>query len=168
MPKYMARAGSPFSDSDAAEIGPELERLAHEGASSVEDIVAYARSTDTPLRRHLGMERPLEELAEAYYRQRARLMAGSIVIRVRTESGYRDVRAFHSVTVSVADTEPPVRSRYVTVAQVRGNAAMAEQVVERARRELEAWRQRYGDYVEVFGGVFDAIEHMATQRSDAA
>lgn len=161
MPKYFAAPGSPFSDEDAEEIGPELERLALAGASSPKDIVAYASANETPLRRHLHMDRPLEQVAEAWYRFRARRVAGSIMVRVRTGDGYRTVRAFHSVTVSVAPKESggePVRSRYVTVSQVRDSAAMSEQVVERARRELEAWGERYADYRDVFGPVYSAIE----------
>lgn len=161
MPKYFAAPGSPFNDDDAAEIGPELARLAESGASSPEEIVAYAKTNDTPLRKHLHLDRPLEEVADAWFRRRARKVAGSIMVRVRVGDGYRDVRAFHSVTVAVAprsEDDAPVRPRYVTVAQVKGDQAMTEQVVERARRELEAWRDRYETYGEYFGSIFDAIE----------
>lgn len=161
MPKYFAAPGTPFSDKDAQEIGPELQRLAEEGASSVEEIVEYARTAETPLRRHLHMDRPLEEVADAWYRFRARKVAGSIMVRVKTASGgFRDVRAFHSVTVTVAEPEgdrTPVKQRYMTLNQVRDNKILSEQVVAEALERLEAFRERYEGYRDVLSAAHPVL-----------
>ena len=162
MPRYYAAPGSPFTDDDAAEIGPELERLAQRGASSPDEIVAYAKATETPLRKHLHLDRPMEDVADAWYRNRARKVAGSIMVRVKVGDGYREMRAFHSVAVQVAEGGRETRGvRYVTVAQVRNDDDLSAQVIERAQRELIAWRERYEMYSDYFGPVFAAIDQQA-------
>lgn len=169
MPRYFAAPGSPFTDDDAQEIGPELAALAESGASSPRDIVEYARKNDTPLRRHLHMDRPVDEVAEAWYRRRARKVASSILVTVRTGSGYANVRAFHSVRVSMTEDEEQERPRferkYVTIRQARASEELAEQVLADALSRLVDWRDRYATYREVFThavpgleDVFEAVE----------
>lgn len=167
MPKYFAAAGSPFTDIDAEEIGPELEALAQSGASAPAEIVEYAKVNDTPLRRHLHMDRPVEDVADAWYRRRARLAASSIMVRVRTDDGYRSVRAFHSVTVAVTDKDGggDVKRRYVTIQQVRECEPMSEQVLSDALDRLSRFHSRYETYRDVLvrahpplADVFHSIE----------
>jgi hypothetical protein len=167
MPRYLALPGSPFSDADAAIIGPELERLALSGASSPDEIVAYAEGCDTPLRTYLHMDKPLEEVAASWYRQRARAMAGAILVKIKTKKGYRTVRAFHSIVVTVEVPEVSTKRRYVTIQQVRSSEAMASQVLADALEALERWRSRYEVYREVFteshpplGEIFRALEEL--------
>lgn len=171
MPRYFPAPGTPFSQGDAEEIGPELARLAQSGASTPADIVAYAERADTPLRKHLHMDRPLAEVAHNWYRRRARKLASSIMVTIKVGDRLRDVRAFHSVTVATVghdedDPEPPKR-RYVTVQQVRDTPAMAGQVLDDALSKLQAWEARYELYREAFtearpemADVFDAIDHV--------
>lgn len=167
MPSYFAAPSSPFSDDDAKVIGPELANLAEIGASSPDEIVRYAEGGDSALRTYLHMDRPLEEVARSHYRYRARQMANSIMCRVRVADGYREVRAFHSIHVSVEsdDKDAPVKRRYVTIQQVRESPAMAGQVVEQAKRELLAWERRYATYSDVFGPVLDAIASVTEKKA---
>lgn len=155
MSEFFADPGSPFSDEDARELGPELVKLAERGASAPDEIVAYAKANDTPLETALHLDKPLEEVAEKWYRQRARQVASSIMVRVQTQDGgYRKVRAFHSVEVTTGRTEngdqPPERKRqYVTIDQVRDSEALSGQVLKDALNRLNAWRKRFEDYRDV-------------------
>jgi hypothetical protein len=157
VPSYFAVPGSPFKDDDAAALGPELQHLAESGAGSVEEIVEFARSNPaSALHAHLELDRPIDEVAEKWYKHRARVCACSIMVNVYANGQRHAVRAFHNVTILQADTDRPAR-QYVTVDMVRGNDYLSAQVIERARRELEAWTERYAEYEEVFGPVFAAI-----------
>lgn len=175
MREFFARPGSPFSDDDARELGPELVRLAEKGASSPEEIVAYARAEDTPLYGALEMDRPVEEVAEKWYRQRARQVASSIMVKVQTRTGeYRRVRAFHSVTVtrsSPDEESEAVKRQYVTIDQVRDSEALSSQVLNDALRRLAAWRERYEDYRDVLirsHPELEAVFEAAREVEDAA
>lgn len=170
MPRYFALEGSPFSDRDAEVIGPELEELALSGASSPAEIVAYAEQHDTPLREYLDMNRPVHEVAAAWYRRMARKMAAAIYVKVKTADGYRSVRAFHSVVVTVEGAPQPTKRRYVTITQVRRSEAMASQVLEDSLEALERWRTRYEVYREVLtashpalAGVFGALDSLSAE-----
>lgn len=171
MREFFAAEGSPFTDDDAATLGPELVGLAEKGASSPAEIVEYARVHETPLYEALEMDRPLEDVAEKWYRQRARQVASSIMVRVQTTDGsYRRVRAFHSVVVTSSTEESPEATKrvYATIDQVRDSGAMSEQVLDDALRRLEAWRDRYEDYRDVLirnrpelEDVFRAVDRVA-------
>lgn len=166
--QFFAREGAPFSDEDARELGPELASLAERGASSPADIVEYARGGGTPLYEALEMDKPLAEIAEKHYRQQARKVASAIMVRVQTTEGdYREVRAFHSVTVTAEEAEEssPTKQVYASIDQIQRSEAMASQVLDDALKRLVAWKERYGDYRNVLmrhhpelEGVFEAID----------
>jgi len=172
MRKFFAAPGSPFTDEDAERLGPELVALAEAGVSSSEEIVAYAKGTDTPLREALHLDRPMEEAADAWYRFRARKVAGAIMVKVQAVDGsYRKVRAFHSVTVTRAPSgnsgEAETTRRYVTIDQVQASRAMSDQVVADALERLGRWRDRYEAYRDVLlkehpelEDVFEAAEQV--------
>lgn len=169
MAKYFAAPGTPFSDEDAEEIGPELAALAESGASSPVEIVEYARANETPLRRHLQMDRPLDEVAESWYRNRARQMAGAILVNVQTASGRRAVRAFHSVTVAtVTPAGGAIRRQYVTIQQVRDSEPLAEQVLSEALARLREFQVRYEVYREVLVKAVPALAAVFTAIDEAA
>lgn len=160
MPKYFAAPGSPFNEEQAEAIGPELEQLAESGAGSVVEIIEYARrNPGSALYGQLQMDRPVEESAEKWYAERARLCARSIMVNVVDNGQRHAVRAFYSVTVETDEPDSIGRStsRYVTVSMVRNDADLSAQVIERARRELDSWTERYTEYRNVFGPVFKAI-----------
>lgn len=160
MPSYFATPGSPFNDEDARALGPELQRLAESGVASVKGIVEYARSDpSSSLYEHLELHRPVEVVAEKWYRRRARLCAASIMVNVYADGERRAIRAFHHVSIVQHGSPGPARGRrYVTVQMVRDDADLSEQVVERARRELDSWTRRYAEYRHIFGPVFEAVE----------
>lgn len=165
--KFFAAKGAPFSDDEAEKLGPELVSLAKRGASSPEDIVEYARGGGTPLYEALQMDKPVREVAEKFYKQQARKVANSILCRVQTkDGGYRQVRAFHSVTVTTSEGDPaPAKQIYASIDQVQESEAMAGQVLEDALERLRSWEERYSDYRDVLTrhhpeleGVFETLE----------
>ncbi len=152
MPRYFAAPGSPFSDEDAAEIGPELQMLAESGCGSPSDIVEYAKRSETPLRRHLHLDRPLEDIAESWYKHRAGVCARSILLEVVVDGHRQAVRAFHSVTVVTFDPiedREPIKRTYVTLEMARQSEAIASQIVDDACRRLRTWARLHGVYRDV-------------------
>lgn len=163
MRSYLAAPGSPFSDADAAVIGPELERVARERGVSVEEVVAEASDPASPLHDYFEWD---DEVAAVQYRKRqAARMAAAIMVKVQDRSGgYRTVRAFYSVQIEERTGERKRDRVYVTVGRVKESPALGEQVIEQALEALLSWRDRYEDYREVFpafedrfGPVFEII-----------
>lgn len=167
MMRYFADPGSPFNDKDAEQLGPWLTDLAESGHGTPEAIVLAARQPDSPAHDYFQWNDPTA--ADLYRRTQARRMARSILCRVRVADGtYRDVRAFYSVKVEVADRDhgqPKMTRVYVTKNQARDSEEFGRQIIEDARQRLVAWRDRYEKYREVFpsfdeefGPVMDVIE----------
>lgn len=161
--KYFALVGGPGSikDSDAAIIGPELERIFEKGVRSSAAIVNEARKPTSPLHRYFEWNDSVA--AEAWRRAQAALIVRSIVIRVPTATTDETVRAFHLVR---RNPEVSTHKEYVAIAEALASEEMRSQIVERAFRELASWRRTYSSYQSVFGGVFAAIDDLALAEAD--
>lgn len=136
---------------DAQVAGEELERIRvrHNGRLEAEMVVDASRSKDAPL--HSAFEWNDEIAAEAWREDQARTMIRHIAIVM--EKPDRDpglIRAF----VSVKRDED--RS-YTSVQHALSDADLRAQVLRQAWAELEAWRNRYAELVEL-GNVFSVIE----------
>lgn len=158
-PEWRAAHGSPFSAADMRVIGPVLQQMSEQpDGLTPERLLNAARATTHPL--HRFFEWNDREAAESWRLEQARKIIRSVVIEFRRpddESGaVREVRAFHVVTRQPAparetDPEPEPQRVYVDVARVANDADMANQVIERARRELLAVRDKYNFYRELPG-----------------
>ena len=110
-------------------------------------VVADAESVSSPLHRVFEWS---DRKAGAMYRlDQARYLIRSIVVEYE---GRPAVRAFVSIVV---DHEPS----YTTIELAINEPVLREQIIERAKRELESWRQRYSDLVE-FAGIYDAMDKL--------
>jgi hypothetical protein len=126
------------------------------GLLTAEMVVDDARSKRSPL--HDEFEWRNTHAAEEYRKWQARSLMNSIVV-VKLgpeEQPSRNVRAF---VVIQEDIDRGYKSTYVAF----NNPEWREQVVARAWRELQTWRQRYEDLNEL-ADVFAALDGF-TDRS---
>ena len=135
---------------DPQVAGAEMERVRtmQNGRLEARDLVEQSREPTAPL--HPAFEWNNEVAAEAYRVEQAKYMIRSIEVVVRDEPEAKPVRAF----VSVKRDED--RS-YTSVSHAMSDADLRKQVLQNALRELEAWRNRYAELVEL-ANVFAAIE----------
>jgi hypothetical protein len=149
--KWRAHAGVSIP---AQVAGEELERIriANNGRLAQEDVVANAKSKASPL--HAAFEWNDKAAAHQHRLSQAGYLIRKLdVVQVAADNDEgKPIRAFVNVT---RDED---RS-FTSIAHAMSDDELREQVLARARKELEDWRQRYNDLVE-FSAVFAAIEQM--------
>lgn len=135
---------------DAQLAGQEMERLRtmRNGRLEPKDLVEHSRDPAAPL--HPAFEWDNDTAAEAYRIEQARYLIRSIEVVVLPEPEATPVRAFVSVR---RDDD---RS-YTSVTHAMTDPDLRQQVLDNALRELEAWRRRYAELVEL-ANVFAAID----------
>lgn len=126
---------------DAEAYGAEIERLreAHGGLVTGPIVLAAARKKQNVL--HGWFEWDDTKAAEKFrLDQAARLIR--VLVRVPDDNeNFQPVRAF--VTVGEPDEYRP--KTYTSIAEAMNNPELAAQVMDRAKRDLSLWRQRYAD-----------------------
>lgn len=135
---------------DAQTAGEEIERVrtAQNGRLAPFDLVEASRDPAAPL--HPAFEWDNAVAAESWRVEQAKYLIRSIDVVMVAEQEQKPVRAF----VSVKRDED--RS-YTSVSHAMSDADLRKQVLDSALRELEAWRNRYAELVEL-ADVFAAIE----------
>ena len=149
--QYFAAQGSHFSDKDAQVIGPILNKLANENKSTSNDIVLEAKKKRSPI--HSFFEWDNDIAANEYRLEQARLMARSIVVKIQTADGEKDIRAFHPIQV-VRDN----KKSYLSIEIIKSNPEYAEQVIVEAKRQLRTWKDRYNIYRETLNELEPVFE----------
>jgi hypothetical protein len=136
---------------DAQVAGEELERIRtfNNGRLDPKNVVEASRSPDAPL--HGEFEWNDAEAAEAHRAQQASYLIRCITVEM-TDGGEeaKSVRAF----VSVVREED--RS-YTSIAHALSDAELRAQVLASAWVELEAWRKRHAELIEL-AKVFAVID----------
>lgn len=136
---------------DAEKAGRELTRMEGEsGGLTPEKVLDRARSANSALHAHFEWDDTAA--AHQHRLQQARELIRSITVEtVRTNVGDpRPVRAF----VSVTENE---EGSYASTARAMSDKELRAQVLARAWRDLQAWRQRYAELVE-FSKLFEIID----------
>ena len=145
---------------DAQRAGEEIDaiRLGMGGMIEPKDVLKRARAKRSPL--HPYFEWSDNHAAEAHRLSQARYLLRSIV--VAAEEGepeyFEPVRAF----VSISETEEHPKA-YVHIRAAMASPSMRSEVLEKARRELIAWRQRYADlkeFADLFGDIDGTLAGM--------
>jgi len=146
---YQWKPGS-RAELDAQAVGEELERIRtkHNGRLESEMVIEAARECGSPL--HTAFEWNNKRAADAYRVDQARYLIRSIEVIVEDQPDAKPVRAFVSV---VRDQD---RS-YTSVSHALGDPELRRQVLLGALGELEAWRIRYAELVEL-ANVFASID----------
>lgn len=153
--RYFASLGSRITDDDAEILGKEIEKLGSEFAPA--DLVAAAREKTSSIHDYFEWD---DKIAGELYRVE---QAGEYIRHVHIEFIGRgkiagEMRAFQSVVVS--DGDDSLRRVYKPVTEIVKHKDLREQVVARAYRELVSWRERWVQYRNVFGDVFEAIDEL--------
>ena len=149
--EYFAAQGSHFSNKDANVIGPVLDKLANENKSTRQDIVDEAKKKKSLI--HNYFEWDNEKAANNYRLDQAGLMARSIVVRIKTNAGDKDIRAFHPIQVTKDNNKS-----YLTIDIIKSNPEYAEQVIYNAKRQLRIWKDRYNIYRETLNELEPVFE----------
>ena len=135
----------------AQALGQEIERLRRKRGHLTAQLLVDEAS-DPASKLHNEFQWDDTAAAEAYRLDQASYLLRAIVIVREPQNGDpRIVRAF----VHLADEEAGPVFTSITVAM--GDPLMRLQVLDRAWRELEGWRQRYSEYHEL-AKVFAAMD----------
>lgn len=127
---------------NAQAAGEEIERIRtrQNGRLEPQDLVAASREPTAPL--HPVFEWNDAVAAEAYRIDQARYVIRSLVVQIGTNPDAPPVRAFVSV---VRGTD----HSYTSTAHALADPDLRQQVLERALAELQSWRRRYSEMVEL-------------------
>lgn len=154
--KPRARKGSPFTDDDAEIIAPRLKELGKKYPEQplTESVVEDARSKNSVLHKYFEWDK--NKAFEKGLIDRARELIGAIVyevVEVNDDGSYAKptdnhgfVRAFPNIPNDDQD-----QRNYVPIEIVLVDEDKRSQLIENARREAEAWLQRYAIVSELAG-----------------
>lgn len=149
---YEWKIPSLYKGVDAQRIGEHLEQLRKAGTKlTPKTIVQDAVSPRSPL--HRCFEWNDSKAAAAYRLTQARYLVDNLTVRVkvRRRKEPAKVRAFVSVHRKGDGQE------YVGVRTALRDPQMRSQVLSKAMREVEQWRNRYSDLKELCS-IFSAID----------
>lgn len=139
---------------DAAAVGAHLEMLRErfKGELTPQDVVDDARHDNSPL--HSFFEWDDGAAAEAYRLSQARGLIRSVVAVYVSE----DKPAVR--TKAYVHIPEPTAPHYREAGHAMSQAKTRKMVLQRAWRELQAWKQRYKDLKE-FSDLFEVIDEVA-------
>lgn len=160
-----AAPGARITDRDAAEVRVELKRIETErGLVTADAVVDAARPAGAPL--HRFFEWDDSEAAEQWRCQQARVLIRAIVVTTETIAYPAFVNLPRRIIAEVAPAEEGSHlNPYLSTDLVMANEEQAKAVMEQARRDLLAFRRRYGqlaavheEFRETYQPVLDVIE----------
>lgn len=141
---------------NAAACGEVLQSLDGERRLTPANVVAVARPVESPL--HGGFEWDDSAAAEAYRLDQARYILRSIVVVRDADNPKSAIRAFVTVTGDETPADKP-QTIYISIEAALADPVKRDEIVSRARRELDEWRDRYKQIRE-FSDVFAAIDRV--------
>lgn len=146
---YKPVKGSTLNNDQAQRYGERLALLEEEhGGVTPDKVLTDAQSKKSPL--HEFFQWDNKAAAHSYRLDQARYLLRSINVVVKREEEEEEVRAFHPVTVKVVTPETNGNGQsYVSLQRVMSDDEWKREVIEKAFRELEAWRKKYATYVEL-------------------
>lgn len=138
---------------DAGAVGLHLELLRAEGKGELtpEDVLADAKHDNSPL--HSYFEWDDGAAAEQYRLQQARgLIRAVVAVYTHEDKPATRTKAY----VHISDPGAP---HYREASHAMSHSRTRKMVLERAWKELQAWRQRYKDLKE-FAELFDIMDEI--------
>lgn len=132
--------GSHLSIKQAQKYGEVLYALEeqHQGITA-ELILDQATSKLSPL--HDWFEWNNKKAAHEYRLEQARVLVRSISITMQYPDGDRQIRAFHIVRNG--------ETTYKVITKIQAEETYRQQIINNAFKELEGWKRRYKDYIEL-------------------
>lgn len=139
---------------EAAVVGERLALIEEQnGALRAEDVVADAKSNNSPLHRYFEWDDT--EAARAHRLWQARSLIGRYYVRHVEQPEAKPVRAW----VNLRPTESDPDQRYENIVTAMSDEEKRRRVMYQAMRELRSWQNRYADLKE-FSDVFSAIDKL--------
>ncbi len=181
--EYLARPGSGLSHKAAAIVGPEIHRLAKDGALTAARLVFEAEPQEAPL--HPFFEWDNVKAGELHRQHQARQMITAVVIKETGPAGEPDriLPAFVHVRMNSEQKEEAglgdsLQSPYLPVSSVISNEQHVAEKIEEAARQLRTWRANFnlwrsasGQFADKFQPVFEFVDGLEAtpdgERSDA-
>jgi len=143
---YKKRMGAPFKEEDTQEIGEFIEKCKDKTTRGIlKEIKEHPKSKIYSL-----FEWNKNKALELYQLQRVREIVSHIEVEIVRIGESEPVDL--SVSVSAFKSVVPVNSDervYASFDDVINNKVYREQVIERAKNELQNWIGRYGQYQEL-------------------
>lgn len=155
--RWRAHAGVPVPAQVAGEA-LETIRVRNNGRLTQEAVVKAARPSSSPL--HPAFDWNDKSAAHKWRLSQAQYIIRKLDVVEEKPGGDRQaVRAF--VNISMEEDRS-----YTSIAHAMSDDEIREQVIARAWKELQDWKDRYDEIVE-FAAVFDAIRSIE-RKDDAA
>ena len=153
--KYIATNGAPFKKELAQVFGRELEKISKDnnGKMAAKDVVEAAKNPNNPL--HNYFEWDDSEAANRHRLWQARNLINHLTVVVKYNGSQKEHKAFFSVNST--PTGEKMNKTYVTISKVLEEPQLREQVIKDALREIEYWKTKYEQYLEL-KKIFNAIE----------
>jgi len=153
------RSASPYlSNVSPQVVGEELEKVREQGGGMIfpRAVIDHARPSDSPL--HSCFEWNDTEAAEKFRIVQARGVIKSVeIVEIQGKPLPSPIVANVSVTRrAVVPGDPRIRY-YESTPLALQDPELRDQVLQKALRELESWRERYDAFTE-FSLVFGSIE----------
>lgn len=156
---YQWKGAAHVSHLDPNACGAVFEALDRAGRLTPACVVFEARSEQSPL--HGGFEWDDARAADAHRLNQARhLLRAIVVVRDDVETNTVPIRAF--VTVTDEQAEKP-QTVYTSMEAALADPVKRAQILTRARKELQTWRERY-HAIEEFADVFTVIDDVVAAQ----
>lgn len=137
---FACRAGAPFPEDKAQEVGEWLMTLADDPLGvDPHRIVAAARKKDCPV--HDCFTWDIEEAANLCWLQEARKIVNHLIVIGPKK---KRLPAFFSVQIETAKGSDEYVRAYVPMQRAISEPPLYEQVLEQALRYLKHWTDEYG------------------------
>ena len=135
-------------------VGETLEniRLEHEGKLQAKDVVQFAKRATNILHGYFEWD---DKEAGCKYRlsQANYLIRAILVCPEKDKTQFVPVRAF--VHIEESDEDENI---FMSICDVMKDEPLCQQVLDRARKELVVWRNRYRHLAE-FAAIFEVIDN---------
>lgn len=137
---YLPRIGAPFKENDAQTIGEFVYKL--KGSSTAEILSNIKKNKSHTIANYIEWD---DKLASEQFRlQQVRNIVNHIEIKIETLGDGRPIRMFHSI--KIPEQQKRVYMDYETMAS---QEFALEQVISRAKVELDNWVERYQQYSQL-------------------
>lgn len=143
----------------------ELQRIQEEhGELTSQLVLEEARDKRSPIRKQV-FDLPKNEAAEAHYRSNAARLIRSISVRY-ADAPEIEVRAFHVRYEQPTEVKGRTFGVFDSVDAILADPLARAALLDRALREAESWKRRYGRLDEL-AGVVMAIDDLHDKRDTA-
>ena len=139
--KFIKRTGAPFKDEDTEQIGKFI--LSCSNMKTEEILAKIVESKDHPIYKYIDWDNKIASHNWRLQQVRCIVSHIEIEIKVRGDNIPRKVRLMYSVS----DGEDA--KRYVNFDTAFANISFTNQIIARAKTELENWVERYRNYNEI-------------------